>query len=129
MLAIPGMEQPLRILAVDNEPSVTLALRYIFEEPRYEIVTVGDGDTALARLHSDPVPFHVIIVDQKMPHLSGLDLVREIRKRHVQAQIIVVSAHLSTEVRQAYDQLNVRTMFSKPFSVALLRKAVDRLAA
>ena len=119
----------LRILAVDNEPSVTLSLRYVFDGPRYDITTVNDGDSALARLDADPDPFDVIIVDQKMPHLTGMELVGEIRKRGIGGKIIIVSAHLSSEVREAYERLDVHVMFSKPFDVEMLRTAVDRLAA
>jgi two-component system response regulator (stage 0 sporulation protein F) len=119
----------LRILAVDNEPSVTLSLRYVFDGPRYDITTVDDGDSALARLDADPDPFDVIIVDQKMPHLTGIELVSEIRRRGIGGKIIIVSAHLSSEVREAYERLNVHVMFSKPFDIDMLRSAVDRLAA
>jgi DNA-binding NtrC family response regulator len=119
----------VRILAVDNEPSVTLSLRYVFDGPRYDITTVDDGDSALARLDADPDPFDVIIVDQKMPHLTGIELVSEIRRRGIGGKIIIVSAHLSSEVREAYERLNVHVMFSKPFDIDMLRSAVDRLVA
>ena len=123
------MDATLKILAVDNEPSVTLSMRYLFDGPRYEIITVDNGDAALARLESESEPFDVIIVDQKMPHLTGVELVSEIRKRHITAKIIVVSAHLSSEVREAYERMDVHEIFSKLFNIAELRSAVDRLAA
>jgi DNA-binding NtrC family response regulator len=123
------MDATLKILAVDNEPSVTLSMRYLFDGPRYEIITVDNGDAALARLDSESEPFDVIIVDQKMPHLTGVELVSEIRKRHITAKIIVVSAHLSSEVREAYERMDVHVMFSKPFDIDMLRSAVERLAA
>ncbi len=123
------MNAPLRILAVDNEPSVTLSMRYVFDGPRYEIATVDDGDAALARLDADPDPFDVIIVDQKMPHLTGIELVGEIRKRGIAGKILVLSAHLSSEIRDAYERMDVHVMFSKPFDIDMLRSAVDRLAA
>jgi DNA-binding NtrC family response regulator len=123
------MESILRILAVDNEPSVTLSLRYVFDGPRYEIITVDDGDSALAKLEAATEPFDVIIVDQKMPHLTGVELVKAIRERGITGKIIVVSAHLSSEVCQAYGRLDVHVMFSKPFDIEMLRSAVDRLAA
>jgi DNA-binding NtrC family response regulator len=124
-----AMDATLKILAVDNEPSVTLSMRYLFDGPRYEIITVDNGDAALARLDSESEPFDVIIVDQKMPHLTGVELVSEIRKRHITAKIIVVSAHLSSEVREAYERMDVHVMFSKPFDIDMLRSAVERLAA
>jgi DNA-binding response OmpR family regulator len=123
------MDEALRILAVDNEPSVSLSMRYLFDGPRYALTTVNDGDAALAQLGVDPDPFDVIIVDQKMPHVSGLELVGEIRRRGIRAKIIVVSAHLSSEIRQAYEGLDVHTMFSKPYDIDMLRAAVGTRAA
>jgi CheY-like chemotaxis protein len=119
------METALRILAVDNEPSVTLSLRYLFDGPRYDLTTVNDGDAALHQLGANPDPFDVIIVDQKMPHLTGLELVSEIRKRGIPGKIIVVSSHLSSDIREAYERLNVHVMFPKPYDIDTLRSAVD----
>jgi two-component system response regulator (stage 0 sporulation protein F) len=124
-----SMDVPLRILAVDNEPSVTLSLKYVFAAPRYEVTCVENGDAALARLDANSDPYDVIFVDQKMPNLTGVELVDAIRKRRIPGKIIVLSAHLSSEIREAYERLDVRVMFSKPFNVDQLRTAVDRLTA
>ena len=123
------MDAPLRILAVDNEPSVTLSLRFVFAEAPYELTCVDNGNTALARLDAGSDLYDVVIVDEKMPGLTGLELVSAIRQRGINAKIIVVSAHLSPEIRKAYKRLGVQVMFSKPFNVEQLRAAVDRLAA
>jgi DNA-binding response OmpR family regulator len=119
----------LRILAVDNEPSVTFSLRYIFTGPRYEISAVENGDAALARLDSGSEPYDIIIVDHKMPHMTGVELVEEMRKRGITSKIMVVSAHISSEVRAAYERMDVHVMFPKPFDISQLRSAVDQLAA
>ena len=124
-----GMEAPLRILAVDNEPSVTLSLRFVFSEPPYELTCVGDGKAALARLDANSVPYDVIIVDEKMPGLTGVELVSAIKQRGINGKIIIVSAHLLPEIRQAYKRLGVHVMFDKPFNVEQLRSAVHSLAA
>src|SRR2546421_11346854 len=119
----------LKILAVDNEPSVTLSLRYIFPEPRYEVTGVENGDAALTRLDRDATRYDVIIVDQKMPHLSGVELVNAIRQRGITSRIMVLSAHLSSEVRETYERMSINVIFPKPFDIDQLRTAVDRLAA
>jgi CheY-like chemotaxis protein len=121
------MDVPLRILAVDNQPSVTLSLRYVFSGSRYEVTCVDNGDSALAKLGANSDPFDVIIVDEKMPNLTGIELVDAIRKRGVSGKIIVVSAYLSSEIREAYQRMGVHVMFPKPFNVDQLRSAVDRL--
>ena len=123
------MDRAFKILAVDNEPSVTTALRFVFSGPRYEITCVGSGHEALHHLDANSGQFDVIIVDQRMPQLTGVELVREIRNRNVAGKIIVVSANLSTEVCEAYQRMDVSLIFSKPFDVNKLRNAVDQLAA
>ena len=123
------MEPALRILAVDDEPSVTLSLRFVFGDPRYELTCVDDGNTALARLDANSDLFDVIIVDEKMPRLTGVELVSAIRQRGINGKIIVVSAHLSPEIREAYARMDVHMMFSKPFNVEELRSAVGGLVA
>lgn len=122
------MERVCRILAVDNEPSVTTALRYVFDGPQYNIICVGSGADALAQLDYSN-PFDVIIVDQRMPKLTGVELVTEIRKRGIEGKIIVVSANLSTDVCEAYKRMDVSLIFSKPFDIRQLRSAVEQLAA
>jgi DNA-binding response OmpR family regulator len=131
MLSLEGAMSAaaLRILAVDNEPSVTFSLRYIFTGPRYEISAVENGDAALARLDSGSEPYDIIIVDHKMPHMTGVELVEEMRKRGITSKIMVVSAHISSEVRAAYERMDVHVMFPKPFDISQLRSAVDQLAA
>jgi len=123
------MHTPLRILAVDNEPSVTLSLRFVFAGPRYEVTCVESGVAALARLDNKSNSYDVMIVDQKMPNLTGAELVSALRERGDNGKIIVVSAHLSSELREAYERMDVHEIFSKPFNIAELRSAVDRLAA
>ena len=119
----------LRILAVDNEPSVTFSLRHIFIGSRYEFSAVENGDAALARLDSGAEQYDVIIVDQKMPHMTGVELVGEMRKRGVDSKIMVLSADLSPEVRSAYERMDVHLVFPKPFDVGELRSAIDHLVA
>lgn len=122
------MDEPLRILAVDNEPSVTLSLKFAFTQPRYEVLTVDSGAAALARL-DDTASFDVIIVDQKMPNQTGVELVGALRERGVSSKIIILSAHVSPDVRETYERLQVYAIFSKPFDLGELRAAVDCLAA
>jgi DNA-binding response OmpR family regulator len=123
------MEARCRILTVDNEPSVTLSLLYVFSDPRYHVTAAKNGNEALTKLDANPEPYDVIIVDQKMPELTGVELVSAIRKRGLTTKIIVLSAQLSEEVRAAYEQMDVHVMLPKPFDITELRSAVDRLAA
>jgi len=123
------MDAPCRILTVDNEPSVTLSLSYVFAGPHYEVTAAKSGNEALATLDAKADRYDVIIVDQKMPELTGVELVSAIRRRGVTSKIMVLSAQLSSEIREAYERMDVHVMFAKPFDIAELRSAVDCLAA
>jgi DNA-binding response OmpR family regulator len=123
------MGTALKILAVDDEPSIMQSMRFIFAAPRYELTGAEDGEHALARLDENKNAYDVIITDQKMPHLSGIELVRELRKRNFAGKIMILSANLSPEIREAYEEMDVDVMLDKPFNVRELRLALDRLAA
>src|SRR5262245_8487309 len=108
------MSGPFRILAVDNEPSVAVSLKYVFAKPRYEVFSAQSGSAALAMLNAGSNLYDLIIVDQKMPNLTGLEFVDAIRKRGIPGNIIVLSAQLSPEIREAYERLKVQAIFPKP---------------
>jgi len=50
--------------------------------------------------------YDVIIVDQKMPHMTGVELVGELRKRRIASKIMVLSAYLSSDVRADYERMD-----------------------
>ena len=104
-------------------------MHFIFECPRYTVTDAEDGDDALARLGATDGSYDVIIVDQTMPRLTGTELVDEIRKRGIAGIIIVLSAHLSAEVREAFERMDVNVIMEKPFDIYELRSTLDRLAA
>ena len=123
------MALPFRILSVDNQASVTFSMKFVFTAPRFEVLTAENGVVALDQLEADATPYDLIIVDQKMPTISGVELVGEIRRRGLPGKIIVVSAHLSSEVRAAFEAMQVHAIFTKPFDLGALRAAVEQIAA
>src|SRR5438270_10942540 len=115
------MKQVRKILVVDDNASITSSMPFIFAAPIYEVVSATDGVDALAKLDASPNGYDVIIVDQKMPYLTGVELVRAIREREITGKIVVLSAHLSPQVREIYEQMNVHIMMDKPFDIGQLR--------
>ena len=121
------MISALKILAVDDEPSIAACLSFVFERPRYELTSARDGNEALARLSA--APYDVVITDSEMPHASGVDLVRALRERSFRGKIMVLSAHLTAEIRETYAQMKVDAILDKPFDIHELRNRVDLLVA
>jgi DNA-binding response OmpR family regulator len=123
------MGNSVKVLAVDDEPSITQSMRFIFEQPTYELTSAEDGEAALACVAADDDPFDVVITDNNMPGVSGIELVRQLREQNFPGKIMVLSAHLSVDVRAAYQAMEVDSMIEKPFNVQALRQALDQLAA
>jgi CheY-like chemotaxis protein len=121
------MKDRLRILTVEDEPAVTHMLALILGGPSAKITNACDGWMALMKIGAAAEPFDVIITDHRMPRMNGLDLVRRLRVRQFTGKIIVLSAYLTKENIQAYEELEVDMMLAKPFDVGELQLAMDLL--
>ena len=121
------MKDRLRILTVEDEPAVTLMLALLLGGPGAKITNACDGWMALMKIGAAAEPFDVIITDHRMPRMNGLDLVRRLRVRQFTGKIIVLSAYLTKENIQAYEELEVDMMLAKPFDVGELQLAMDLL--
>jgi two-component system, NtrC family, response regulator AtoC len=117
-----------RVLVVDDEENLRHMLQTLLKREGYEPVGVASVDSALLELET--LPYDIVITDLRMPGRSGMDLVDEVRRRGLDATVVVMTAFGSKDVaieamkRGAYDYL------SKPFEadelVLLLRKAEER---
>jgi CheY-like chemotaxis protein len=121
------MKDRLRILTVEDEPAVTQVIALVLGGPGATITNACDGWMALMKIGAAAEPFDVIITDHRMPRMNGLDLVRRLRVRQFTGKIIVLSAYLTKENIQAYEELEVDMMLAKPFDVGELQLAMDLL--
>ena len=122
------MGKPLNILSVDDEFRVAHALAFALSNPARRLTLAFSADEALSKVNKQAEPFDLVIVDHKMPQVSGIEFVQRLRAVQFGGKIIVLSAHLTDENRRAYAELNVDTMLTKPFDVHELRDLVDSLA-
>jgi len=82
-----------RLLIVDDERGIVVALKGLFSKEGYEVETAESGEEALAKLNAGL--FHVIITDLSMKGMSGLDLLRHARSLWRKRREIRRSARLS----------------------------------
>ena len=118
------MRQALQILAVEDEKAVAQILAVILGGPMAKVTRACDGWEALIKVAASKKPFDLVITDHRMPRVGGLELVRRLRSRNFEGKILVLSAHLSDEDIQAYEELGVDMMMSKPFDFAEIQNAV-----
>ncbi len=120
----------MKILVVDDEPSIRFSLAELLEEEGHEVREAPHAPAALAML--DEAPSDLVLSDLTMPAMDGLQLLDEVRARHPQTLFVLVTAHGDerTAVRAlkngAYDYV------PKPFDNeevrALARRAREVLA-
>jgi signal transduction histidine kinase len=118
-------EAPVRILIVDDEPRNLIVLETILDQPGYELVRARSGDEALLALVSGE--FALLILDIRMPGMSGFDLAKIIqgRKKSAQIPIIFLTAYYNEDqhVLEGYGTGAVDYLH-KPVNVAMLRSKV-----
>ena len=117
----------MNILAVEDETAVAQLLALVLGGPNCKVATASDGEKALAKIDAAKRPFDVVITDHRMPRVSGLELVRELRARKFGGKVVVLSAHLGENNIKAYHELGVNMLISKPFDVNELRRTIDVL--
>ena len=102
-------------------------LALVLGGPAAKVSSASDGWMALIKIGAAAEPFDVIITDHNMQPVNGLELVRRLRVRTFAGKIIVLSAHLTKENIQAYEELQVDMMLAKPFDVEELQLAMNLL--
>jgi two-component system, OmpR family, alkaline phosphatase synthesis response regulator PhoP len=114
---------PLRILVVDDEPSVTDLLAYNLRKALYDVQVAADGRTAL-RLARESQP-DLILLDLMIPEVDGLDVCRELRKTSG-VPIIMITARGEELDRVLGLEIGADDYVTKPFSV---RELMARIKA
>ena len=109
-----------RILCVDDNPSLQLALKMGLGAYGFEVITASHGIDALMQYKTHSGNFGTIVTDNDMPHMNGLDLVRSLRGIGFNGRIVVVSGNLKVEDLRAYQNHAISGFFHKPFEIGML---------
>lgn len=113
-----------RLLLVDDEPENLEVLSALLEED-YEIRRAGNGIEALAVVAAEP-PFAAVLSDQRMPGMSGMELLGELSKRAPQMVRMMVTAYSDLgPMVAAVNEGSVHRFFLKPWNPDELRSAVS----
>jgi DNA-binding response OmpR family regulator len=114
----------MQILVVEDEKAVAHMIAMVLGGPAAKVFTARNGWEALIKIGAIAKPFDVVITDHRMPRMTGLELVRQLRTQSFGGKIVVLSAHLSDEDIRAYEDLRVDMMMSKPFDFDELQQAM-----
>ncbi len=129
--ASPDAARPT-VLVADDEPDIRELARVLLEMDGFEVVAEAvDGKQAVERyVELDPPPTpDVVLLDNRMPRLGGLDAAEQILHHHPDQVVVLFSAHLDAGVTSRAREIGVAACVSKVDTARLpriLRGLLDR---
>jgi two-component system, cell cycle sensor histidine kinase and response regulator CckA len=107
------------ILFVEDEVQQLKYLRRLLEREGYRVLGARDGMEAVAlhRRHSDEIA--LVVLDLRLPKLSGWEAFQEMKKEDPRLKALVASAYATPEVKSAVEAGELLGLFVKPYSVDL----------
>lgn len=114
---------PKHVLLVDDEESVLFALRLLLEALGYRVTWFSRGQEAINAI-SNGLEVDMVLCDLKMPELSGLQVLAELKRVRPELSMALMSAHATDdEVNQA-QAIGIKGFLGKPFTAEELQTLI-----
>jgi two-component system, NtrC family, sensor kinase len=118
------MDEPVRILCVDDEISILKAMKRIFIDFDYEILTASSAAEGLGML-SDNQPIQVVVSDYRMPGMNGVEFLQEVCRKSPDTVRIVLSGYADTaSIVSAINEGEIYKFIPKPWNDDELKFAI-----
>jgi DNA-binding NtrC family response regulator len=114
-----------RILCIDDEESPRESLRFILKD-RYEVVAKTDGKSGLEAAREEG-PFDVVLLDMKMPDMSGLEVLSKLLQITPSMPVVMVTAITDAKPAVLAMKMGAADYLNKPFDVDEIRLVVARV--
>jgi two-component system chemotaxis response regulator CheY len=102
-----------KILIVDDSPVIIMSLKQTLEMASYEVLTASDGTEALASIKGGIRP-DLIITDINMPHMNGLDFIKNVRPLMRFVPILILTTESEAAKREEAKKLGATGWIVKP---------------
>lgn len=113
-----------RVLLIDDEEAVRRALGRYFEKLGYEVFLASNGKDGVG-LYEQVSP-HVAVVDLQMPEMSGIEVLKYLRRQR--AMVIMLTGHGEIETAVKAMQMGAENFLEKPVDMGHLAAAVEKAA-
>ena len=114
-----------RILVVDDESAVRLLIASTLVRSGYHVDTAEDGEMGWEALLSKS--YDLLITDNNMPKVSGVELVKKLRSANLTVPVILVSGAMPTQELNRHPWLQVAATLLKPFTGDDLLEVVKKV--
>jgi len=117
------MMKPRVVFVVDDDESARSGIARLLRTAGHDVRAFDSAEEFLDAY--DPETFGCMVLDARMPGMSGEELHAELKARGVQLPIIVVSADDDPETRRAAHRMNAAAFFRKPVDGSALLDAIE----
>jgi PAS domain S-box-containing protein len=118
------------ILVVDDEEALVRLVERALRQLGYEVTAMTSPIEALDAFRAQPDSFDLLITDQTMPKLTGIELVRDVRRIRPDLPIVVATGHAGETIKEQLAQAGVTAILSKPAKLPeigrIVRTALDK---
>jgi len=111
------------ILIVDDEPDLREIISLELEEAGFKVLEAENGKVAVETIKSKTVD--AVITDINMPECNGFEFLKEVRKFDSPPHIFFLSGYAESKHQEA-NELEIQTIFTKPFDIGTLVHAVTK---
>jgi signal transduction histidine kinase/CheY-like chemotaxis protein len=118
-----------RVLVVDDEPDVADALTIGLERLGYRAVSVNDPVEALAAITEDPEAFDVLITDELMPGMRGMELIPATKRIKPDLRTVLCTGHSANTNKHTAQLAGADLFFYKPVSAAEISARLRQVLA
>ncbi len=114
-----------RILVVDDESNIRMMLRLALQHIGHQVETAADGYEALERFGSGGEGWDLVLLDQRMPGMEGLEVLKVMRTRRPETRVILITAFGTFDLAGEAIRAGASDFLRKPFTIETLRGSVD----
>ncbi|WP_258358860.1 response regulator [Moorella sulfitireducens] len=112
-----------KIMVIDDQPGVRRLVCEALRQQGYTLYLASEGREALGKITSE-VP-DLVILDIKMPGMSGVEFLKELRRITVNLPVIVITAYNELELEEQVTSFGARHVLYKPFDIRQLCQLVQ----
>ncbi len=115
------------VLLADDEESIRSVTQIILIRKGYKVDSASDGTQALELFMANPGKYNLIVTDQSMPKMSGVELTQAIRNTKSDIPVILSTGHLGIEEEQGFKDIGITGFIQKPWTAEELIERIQAL--
>jgi DNA-binding NtrC family response regulator len=116
------------VLVADDDPSILEILKLGFRTKGYEVITASDGKSAIQAIEQNRPD--LLVLDIEMPHLTGIEVLRHLRKDWPTLPVVIMTAHGTISLAVEAMKEGATEFITKPFEMEqlllVIQKALER---